>query len=129
MQALKYITEQIHTVVVATTDRNGEPVTCAIDIMDYDTESLYFLTAKGKNFYNRLKERGRLAFTGMKGESTLDCIAVSVRAEVRETGTDLLERLFEKNPYMYEIYPSKESRKALTVFQIYRGTGESMSST
>ena len=37
---------------------NGEPVTCAIDIMDYDTDGLYFLTAKGKNFYNRLKKRG-----------------------------------------------------------------------
>lgn len=50
MQALRYIVEQIHTVVAATTDGNDEPVTCAIDIMDYDTDGLYFLTAKGKNF-------------------------------------------------------------------------------
>lgn len=124
MQALKYIVEQIHTVVIATTDENGEPVTCAIDIMDFDKNSLYFLTAKGKNFYDRLKAQGRLAFTGMKGESTMSCVAVSVRAKVREIGTDYLEKLFEKNPYMHEIYPSEESRKALTVFQIYKGTGE-----
>ena len=58
IQALRYIVEQIYTVVAATTDGNGEPVTCAIDIMDYDTDGLYFLTAKGKNFYNRLKKRG-----------------------------------------------------------------------
>lgn len=124
MQALRYIVEQIHTVVAATTDGNGEPVTCAIDIMDYDTDGLYFLTAKGKNFYNRLKKRGRLAFTGIKGESTMTCVAVSVRAKVCEIGTDYLRQLFEKNPYMYEIYPSEESRKALTVFRIYEGTGE-----
>ena len=84
MQALQYIVEEIHTVVAATTDDNGEPVTCAIDIMDFGTDSLYFLTAKGKNFYSRLKKQGRLAFTGIKGESTLDCIAVSVKGRVRE---------------------------------------------
>lgn len=78
MQALKYIVEQIHTVVVATTDEVGDPVTCAIDIMDCDTNGLYFLTAKGKNFYNRLKKQGRLAFTGIKCESTMSCICKSV---------------------------------------------------
>lgn len=116
--------EQIHAVVAAITDGNGEPVTCAIDIMDYDTDGLYFLTAKAKNFYNRLKKRCRIAFTGIKGESTITCVAGSVRAKVCEVGTEYLRQLFEKNPYMYEIYPSEESRKALTVFRIYEGTGE-----
>lgn len=92
--------------------------------MDFDKNSLYFMTAKGKNLYDRLKAQGRLTFTGMKGESTMSCVAVSVRAKVCEIGTDYLEKLFEKNPYMHEIYPSEESRKALTVFQIYKGTGE-----
>lgn len=46
---LKYIVEQIHTTVVATVDDVGHPVTAAIDMMDYDDRSLYFLTAKGKN--------------------------------------------------------------------------------
>lgn len=124
MQVLRYIVEQIHTVVMATIDENREPVTCAIDIMDFDADSLYFLTAKGKKFYNRLKKQGKLAFTGMKGESTMSCVAVSVRAKVREIDTDYLEKIFEKKLYMYEIYPSEESRKALTVFQIYKGTGE-----
>ena len=35
-----------------------------------------------------------------------------------------LPRLFEKNPYMREIYPTPESQKALTVFQLYEGSGE-----
>ena len=124
MQALKYIVEQIHTVVAATTDESGEPVTCAMDIMDSDADGLYFLTAKGKYFYGRLKKQGRIAFTGIKGESTMSCVAVSVRGEVREIGTDCLRQLFEKNPYMSEIYPNEESRKALTVFKIYKGMGE-----
>ena len=48
---LKYIVEEIHTTIVATVDDEGLPVTAAIDMMDYDNDSLYFLTAKGKGFY------------------------------------------------------------------------------
>lgn len=66
---LKYIIDEIHTVIVATVDNSGLPVTAAIDMMDSDDSSLYFLTAKGKNFYNRLKEKEFLASTAMKGES------------------------------------------------------------
>ena len=121
---LKYIVEQIHTTVVATIDEEGHPVTAAIDMMDYDDQSLYFLTAKGKNFYDRLKSKGYLALTGMKGEDTMSRVAVSLGGKVRELGGDILPRLFEKNPYMNEIYPDAASRTALTVFQIYEGTGE-----
>ena len=54
---LSYIVEEIHTVIVATVDDEGLPVTAAIDMMDYDESGLYFLTAKGKSFYTRLKEK------------------------------------------------------------------------
>lgn len=57
MNYLKYLVEEIHTTVMATVDNNGLPVTCAIDIMDYDDTGLYFLTAKGKNLYERLKQK------------------------------------------------------------------------
>lgn len=121
---LKYIVEQIHSTVVATVDGNGLPVTCAIDMMDYDENGLYFLTAKGKRFYDRLKDKGYLSFTGMKGDDTMHCVAVSFGGKVREIGTERLNRLFEKNPYMNEIYPDESSKAALTVFQIYDGQGE-----
>ena len=51
---LAYISKVIHTTVVATVDDDGLPVTAAIDMMDSDENGLYFLTAKGKNFYDRL---------------------------------------------------------------------------
>ena len=57
-------------------------------------------------------------------DDTMNCTAVSVRGKVRELGSDMLPLLFEKNPYMLKIYPTEESRKALTVFQIYEGSGE-----
>ncbi len=124
MNYLKYLVEEIHTTVMATTDANDLPVTCAIDVMDYDDNGLYFLTAKGKNFYDRLKRNGYVAFTGMKGKDTMSCVAVSLRGKVKEIGSEPLERLFKKNSYMYEIYPTEQSRKALTVFCINDANGE-----
>ena len=121
---LNYIVHEIHRTIVATVDDEGLPVTAAIDMMDCDDVSLYFLTAKGKGVYDRLKKRGFLAFTAMKGEDTMSSIAVSIRGKVRELGYDRIPELFEKNPYMHQIYPTEESMKALTVFQIFEGSGE-----
>ena len=120
----RFLVEEIHTTIVATVDDDGLPVTAAIDMMDCDENSLYFLTAKGKGFYDRLKKQGYIALTGIKGESTMTSVAVSVCGKVREIGYDLIPKLFDKNPYMKEIYPTEESRKALTAFQIYEGGGE-----
>lgn len=121
---LEFLEQEIHSVVMATVDDAGLPVTCAVDIMDSDENGLYFLTAKGKNFYNRLKKSGYAALTGMKGSDTMTCTAVSVRGKVRELGNQPLLRLFEKNKYMNEIYPTEKSRQALTVFLLYEGSGE-----
>ena len=121
---LRYIVEEVHTVIVATVDDGGLPVTSAIDMMDYDESGLYFLTAKGKSFYSRLKDKGYMSLTGIKGEDTMSCVAVSVRGNVREVGSDYLPRLFAKNPYMNEIYPTEQSRQALTVFKLSEGSGE-----
>jgi len=81
MDYLRYLEQEIHSVVMATVDHTGLPVTCAVDIMDSDEKGLYFLTAKGKGFYDRLKKNGYVALTGMKGNDTLSCVAVSVRGK------------------------------------------------
>ncbi len=121
---LKLLVEKIHTSIVATVDEKGLPVTCAIDIMDYDETSLYFLTAKGKSFYKRLKDNKFLALTALKGESTLSSIALSIRGDVVEIGQATLLSLFDKNPYMHDIYPTENARNALTVFRISNIEGE-----
>ena len=96
---LSFVVNDIHTTVVATVDDEGLPVTAAIDMMDCDENSLYFLTAKGKGFYDRLIKRGFLALTAMKGKDTMSSVAVSIRGRVRELGYDKIPELFAKNPY------------------------------
>lgn len=91
---LEFLEKEIHSVIMATIDDNGLPVTCAVDIMDSDESGLYFLTAKGKGFYDRLKKNEYAALTGMKGSDTLSCVAVSVRGKVQEIGNAPLSKAF-----------------------------------
>lgn len=88
---LAYIVNEIHTTIVATVDDEGLPVTAAIDMMDSDENSLYFLTAKGKGFYDRLKKRGFLALTAIKGQDTIESQSICIDGD---TGT-LLELIAE----------------------------------
>ena len=115
---------EIHSTVFATLDQNGLPQTCVIDLMLADESGLYFLTAKGKSFYDRLMARPFVAISGMKGSDTLSTVAVSVRGAVRNIGKERLKEIFEKNPYMAKIYPTEKSRDALEVFHLYKGEGE-----
>lgn len=123
-EIFQILKNDIHSTVFATVDDKGLPHTCVIDIMLCDEVSLYFLTAKGKTFYNRLMQRGYVALNGMKGHDTLSTAAISVRGKVRNLGASLLPRMFEENPYMADIYKNEESRTALEVFQLYEGEGE-----
>lgn len=124
-QYLKIICEEIHSVVVATLDQEGHPVTRVIDMMLHDDSSLYFLTAKGKEFYRQLMDQKYFSLSGMSGgEGSMSKKAVSVHGNVRNIGKEKLDEIFEKNPYMAEIYPEKESRMALEVFQLYQGQGD-----
>lgn len=110
---------------IATVDEKGRPVTRVIDIMLADEESLYFITAKGKAFYSQLMESPYVAISGMcGGEGTMNKKAVSIRGKAVNIGSEKLEEVFRQNPYMAEIYPQEESRKALEVFQVAEGTGE-----
>lgn len=124
MEIIHILQEEIHSTVFATLDENGLPQTCVIDLMLADEDGLYFLTASGKSFYERLMVRPFVALSGMKGGDTLSTVAISVRGAVRNIGREQLAEIFEKNPYMAKIYPTEKSREALEVFQLYKGEGE-----
>lgn len=121
MKGLKYIkllVEEIHSTTVATIGTDGHPQTRIIDMMYYDEDGVYFLTAKGKTFYDQLLEQGFIAIS-----STKDKKAVSLSGRIKGIGKRNLDIMFEKNPYMKEIYPGN-TREALEVFCLYEAQGE-----
>lgn len=123
-EILEFLQQDIHSVVFATVDEKGLPQTCVIDLMLLDERGLYFLTAKGKKFHDRLVKRGYVAVSGMKGQDTRSMVAISLRGKVKSIGQEKMDEIFEKNPYMATIYPNPKSRSALVVFCIYEAEGE-----
>ncbi|MBQ3370757.1 MAG: pyridoxamine 5'-phosphate oxidase family protein [Mogibacterium sp.] len=125
-ECLRAIAEDLKTCVIATIDEDNKPVTAVIDIMDHDENGLYFLTGKGKGLYNRLQHCPYVAVTLTKGSLDTEYLAVSLRGHAVEAGPDRLPVLFEKNPFMYKLYPdsSKWEDAGLTVFNIDTGSVE-----
>lgn len=123
-EILKQLVEDIHSVIIATLDENHLPVTCAIDLMLYQNDKIYFLTARGKSFYQRLMQHQTIALTGIKGTQTMDSIAISLQGQIKNIGHEKLQEIFLHNPYMKEIYPHLASQDVLEVFEIYKGSGE-----
>lgn len=128
---LKMLKNEFHTAVMATVDEQGHPVTRVIDIMLADDTTIYFLTAKGKAFYRQLMQQNYVALSAFGGgegydkkEASIHIKAVSVQGTVKNIGNEKLDLIFEENPYMKQIYPENESRRALEVFCIEEGIGE-----
>ena len=115
---LNLLTEEIHSVTIATIGADGHPQTRIIDMMLWDEQGIYFLTAKGKAFYTQLMQQKYIALSAVK-----DKISVSLRGKVKNIGSEKLDEIFEKNPYMKSIYPD-DTRKALHVFCLYQADGE-----
>lgn len=122
---LQLLQKEIHSTAFATIDEKGLPQVRIIDIMLVDDDSLYFITAKGKEFYRQLEAQKFVAITGTtvgNGDS-LSKKAITIRGKVKNIGQSLLDKVFEENPYMKEIYP-KDTRYTLEVYQLYEGQGE-----
>lgn len=115
---LKLLVEDIHSTAVATIGADGHPQTRVIDMMLWDGQGVYFLTARGKAFYAQLMEQGYIALSAAK-----DKVSISLRGKIRNTGSEKLGEIFEKNPYMQSIYPG-DTRSALEVFCLYEADGE-----
>ena len=115
---LRILVEEIHSTTVATIGADGHPQTRVIDMMLWDDQGVYFLTAKGKAFYAQLMEQKYIALSATK-----DKMSISLRGKIRNIGSEKLDEIFEKNVYMQSIYPG-DTRSALEVFCLYEAQGE-----
>ncbi len=115
---LKILTEDIHSAVIATLDKSGRPITRVIDIMLYDEKGIYFLTAKGKEFYRQLTEQKYISLSAVKNKKS-----ITLRGEIENIGSEKLDEIFEKNTYMKGLYPG-DTRAAIEVFRLCKAAGE-----
>lgn len=109
---------KIHSVSVATIDSNKKPTIRIIDMMYIEDNCLYFLTARGKNFYQEITKDNYIALSCQKYNKSY-----VLKGYVEKVDKKYLDILFEHNKYMWGTYP-KNTREILEVFRIYRWSGE-----
>ena len=68
---LKLLVEGIHSTTVATIGADGHPQTRVIDMMLWDEQGVYFLTAKGKAFYAQLMEQRFIALSATRNKVSI----------------------------------------------------------
>ncbi len=124
LEILKFLQQEIHSVVIAAADENGVPCTTIADVMLAEESGLYVLISQGNRIYKRLKENPRISITGILGKSPMPLQAVTLNGQVKHLGKERLDEIFEKNSYMQAIYPEEKSRRVLEVFCVYKGEGE-----
>lgn len=83
------LAEDFHSAAVATIGADGHPQTRIIDMMLYDEQGVYFLTAKGKAVYAQLMEQGVIALSATKGKKS-----VSLRGKIQNIGSEKLDEIF-----------------------------------
>lgn len=112
---------EIRDVAFATVDENNMPQIRIIDIMLVDSETVYFCTARGKDFYRQLTENGNVAVTGMNKDRQM--IRLSGKAKKLDDRKKWIDKIFEENPSMNSVYPD-DSRYVLEAFCIEDGEVE-----
>ncbi|MFR2495204.1 MAG: pyridoxamine 5'-phosphate oxidase family protein [Christensenellales bacterium] len=91
---LKLLVEDIHSATMATIGADGHPQTRVIDMMLYDEQCVYFLTAKGKAFYAQLMEQGYIALSATKNN-----VSISLRGKVKTLAVKSWTRFSKERVY------------------------------
>ncbi|MFR5852958.1 MAG: pyridoxamine 5'-phosphate oxidase family protein [Lachnospiraceae bacterium] len=91
---LKYLVETIHSATVATIGADGHPQTRVIDMMLWDEQGVYFLTARGKAFYEQLMEQGYVALS-----ATRDNVSISLRGKIKISAAKSWTRYLRRTLY------------------------------
>jgi uncharacterized pyridoxamine 5'-phosphate oxidase family protein/ferredoxin len=109
---------EIKSVSVASAE-DGKPYVRIIDIMFVENDKIYFTTARGKVFYKQIIKNPSVAIVGMDKNYNM----VRVSGEVKKVDRIYMDKIFEENPMMNDIYPG-EKRDILDPFCISKGVGE-----
>ena len=110
---------EIKSITFATLN-NRQPAARIIDVMLVEEDGLYFLTARGKAFYQQLQAHPKIAICGMDA----NYVSVRVIGDIRFCNDrGIIDKIFDHNPMMNDLYPG-EKRDILEGFHLYRGRGE-----
>lgn len=115
--------ELVGVLAFATVDSDGAPQIRNISAIHYESDAIYFFTARGKNFCRELLEDGRvqiLCYTKYKEMIRMSAKVYAVPEEEQAKWRDII---FEEQPYLANVYPG-DTRSIGIIFCIDRAEVE-----
>lgn len=122
---LDFVCDYIHNVVVSSVDDQNHPYAQVCDALYYTEDKLYLLTKKGDPLFNCIEHSPILKVTASKGDGTMNSVGIAIDAMAYDAGHKFQEEIFEKNPYLNEIYAGhvQEAKEYMHTIELNIKTG------
>lgn len=91
----------------ATVDAKGNPQIRNISAIHYESDGMYFFTARGKNFCRELLENGKVQILGYTRFKEMIRLSGKVVPAPEEEQKKWMDAIFEEQPYLANVYPGK----------------------
>lgn len=101
----------------ATVDENGAPQIRNISSIHYETDAIYFFTARGKNFCRELQNNGKVQVLGYTKYKEM--IRLSGKAELvpAEEQKEWIQTIFEEQPCLTNVIQT-----IAVILELYSGS-------
>ncbi|MDL2236346.1 4Fe-4S binding protein [Christensenellaceae bacterium OttesenSCG-928-K19] len=109
---------EIRSLSIATVDEAGSPQVRIIDTLYYKG-NLYFVTARGKEFYHQLIANSNIGIVGM----TKDWRMIRINATIKPAPREYVDIIFDHFKGINDVYPG-DKRRILDAFCVQSGYGE-----
>ena len=106
--------------VLSTVDEEGNSHSRIIDIMHIDDDTVYFLTARGKDVYEQLINHPQMSYVSLKDNKSVRITGNAKKLDDQKKWIDLM---FNENPFMNNVYPG-DARYILEPFKVINGEME-----
>lgn len=109
--------KRIGVLAFATVDKYGYPQIRNISAIHYENDSLYFFTAKGKEFCKELLANGNVQVLGYTKFNEMIRLSGKAKAVSLQENLKWISVIFEEQPYLKNVYPN-DTRDIGQVFYI-----------
>lgn len=114
LQKLQYV----GVLAFATVDKNGGPQIRNISAIHYEPETMYFFTAKGKDFCRQLLSDGRVQILGYTKYKEMIRLSAKARPVSEVEQGKWIDAIFAEQPYLSNVYPGDTRKLAGIVFEV-----------
>lgn len=114
LQKLQYV----GVLAFATVDEQGGPQIRNISAIHYEPETMYFFTAKGKDFCRQLMTDGRVQILGYTKYKEIIRLSAKAKPVSELEQGKWIDTIFAEQPYLSNVYPGDTRKLAGIVFEI-----------